>query len=154
MSWSPDEPDDFPDDTGTIREIIDRGPTKNIHFFNHIPTDNRELAKEATGITNNQGGVILIGVNFNGEIIGLDNSEEIYHQSIETLEEYIEPELSYSLRIIDIDEEEIIVINVDRYTQTQYKTIHAMEKRFYMRGFHSSNPLRPTEVASIIKNIE
>lgn len=154
MSWSPDEPDDFPNETGTIREIIDRGPTNHIHLFEQMPSDERELAKEATGITNKRGGVILIGVDIDGMITGLVNPEETYYQSIETLEEYIEPELSYSLRLIDIDDEQIIVIKIDRYTKTQYKTIHAMEKRFYMRGFHSSNPLRPTEVASIIKNIE
>lgn len=154
MSWSADETDDFPDDTGIVREIISRGICNTIHFFSELPGEEHELAKEATGIANHQGGVILLGVKKSGEIVGLTSPEETRYSASETLEEYIEPKLQYNLRVKEVEEGSIIIIKIERYTETPYDTIHAMNKKFYMRSFNSSKPISPVEVANIIRNID
>lgn len=151
MSWSVEESDDFPDESGEIREILDRGICDTIHLFLDFPEYGEVLAKEATGIANREGGVIVLGVQRDGTPSGLANPEEKYQKVIESLEEYIEPDLNYDLRLKSIDGKNIIIVKIERYTENQFNTIHAMDYVFYRRGFQSSKPLSPAEVVNILR---
>ena len=62
-----------------IVKLIQDGENSYIEF-KEDPIDNKKLAKEIVGLSNHKGGFIFLGVNDNGEIIGLtrtDNEERI-----------------------------------------------------------------------------
>ena len=67
-----------------IVKLIQDGENSYIEF-KEDPIDNKKLAKEIVGLSNHKGGFIFLGVNDNGEIIGLtrtDNEERIMIYSL------------------------------------------------------------------------
>lgn len=146
MSWSDEPPEDDLEEP-IIREILDKGVSETIEFFPAIPEKRKELAREAVGIANSRGGVILLGVSPDGDLIGLSEPRGVWNDTTEILEERIEPSLKYSMNTHEIEGEEIVSIRIKMYEQLPF----AMERTFYLRKSHSSEPLPPVNVFELMK---
>lgn len=57
---------------GEIKLLADRGEGDNVDFKLRVPSKIRELSQEVCAFANSDGGYLLIGVDDNGVIIGVD----------------------------------------------------------------------------------
>lgn len=144
MSWS-DEPPEDRLEKPTIREIIDRGRSETIEFFPSIPDEEDDLAREACGIGNHKGGVILVGVNSSGETKGISDTDTIFDRVAEILEDLIEPSLRYVMHVYEIDDENFLLIRIKKFSNLPF----AMDRRFYLRKSKKSRPIPPSTVRDL-----
>ena len=57
-----------------LKKIISKGESQTVEFKERLPPDN-VLARELVAFANTNGGIILIGIGDNGEIIGMSKKE-------------------------------------------------------------------------------
>src|SRR5215212_7186034 len=57
-----------------ILEIIKQGESETVEFKSSLPPD-KVVARDLTAFANTKGGIMLIGVDDNGEILGLADTE-------------------------------------------------------------------------------
>jgi hypothetical protein len=111
----------------TLREMSKEG--KRVEFKREFPgTD--ELSKEIAALANTDGGVILLGVNDNGEVVGLDNPQEVQSR-IEglTTSSKFRPPLYPEFYILQMEEgENILLIEVE-----ELDSPCALNYRYYSR---------------------
>jgi predicted HTH transcriptional regulator len=144
MRWS-DDPVEERLEVSDIREILDTGRSPTIEFFESVP-DEFDLVKEACGLGNRSGGVILIGVNNNGELEGLEDAEECIDEIAEIFEDWIEPDFSYDLYPIDIDGSDVLVARIIKYTETESALPFAVKGQFFHRKAKRSYPMSPSRL--------
>ncbi|PSP94602.1 hypothetical protein BRC91_05060 [Halobacteriales archaeon QS_4_62_28] len=144
MSWSDEPPEDRLEEP-TIREIIERGRSETIEFFPSIPEKEDDLAREACGIGNHKGGVILVGVNSSGEIKDISETDAIFDRVAEILEDLIEPSLRYVMHVYEIDGENFLLIRIKKFSNIPL----AMNRRFYLRKSKKSRPIPPSTVRDL-----
>lgn len=103
--------------TEQIKQIIATGEGYNAEFKETIPSKTSELSREICAFANTTGGILLIGVDDDNEIQGveLDNrTRSRIHQSIGE----ISPELTtFRVYEVDVDGKNIVVIEVDASAQ-------------------------------------
>lgn len=100
-----------------IKEVITKGEKVDIEFKSWKKIkDKKELMKiitrEAVGLTNTKGGLILIGVEDNGEITGWDNYDT--QNILESIHERTIPKLFTDIEEINIENKIILIITVHK----------------------------------------
>lgn len=91
MSESPEQDDDlitnsfvyqtgggakFDTSAEGLKRLIAEGESDTVEFKTKLPPEN-EIAKVMTGFANSRGGILIIGVNDKGEIVGLQDNEAL-----------------------------------------------------------------------------
>ncbi len=94
-----------------IREIIAKGEGLTTEFKQRFST-HPKIAKEIIAFANTKGGVLLFGVDDDGSIYGVDSEKEIVELVKETVEEYCEPKVKYSIEFIELFGREIVSVEV------------------------------------------
>jgi predicted HTH transcriptional regulator len=85
-------------------------------------TDNiANIAKVVTALINTQGGDLILGVDANKNIIGIDDAENEKKKIHKHLFAYIKPIPPVSLHVIHYNEKDIILINVWMGAQKPYQ---------------------------------
>lgn len=99
-----------------ISQIIKAGETNTVEFKSWVKTSNYKemidlVVKEAVGLANTKGGIILVGVEDNGEVTGCTKfdtqkiMESIYDKTIPKLFTYID--------VYKLDDKDILIITVE-----------------------------------------
>ncbi len=152
-----------------IRKLIDEGEGKNLEFKSSVRWDyhnnrmNRnleyEIAKTIAAFANTEGGVLLIGVNDRGEILGIkkDISTLGKKKSIDGFLLHLDNLISSNLgtlmtanctaEIIEIEGKQICCMNVNMSS----KPVYIKENDFYIRSAASTRKLTTREVGTYIK---
>jgi len=149
MSWSDDDVEDrlgVPD----IREILKTGRSSTIEFFPDIPSEESELAKEACGLGNCSGGVILFGVDTDAEVKGIHDADTTFDKIAEIFEDRIEPDLVYDLYTVRLEEDMILISRIRKYTETDTKLPFAVDGQFFYRKAKQSHPMSPATVKELM----
>ena len=114
--------------------------------------------KTLAGFFNSEGGKLLIGVNDNGEILGIEQEVEKLHKKsndkfLNHMKNKFKAKLGagnydlYSTRIINIDGKDIILIECEKSKEPIFT-----EDKFYVRESVATDELKGQEIYTYIKN--
>lgn len=92
-------------------ELIDAGEGLKIEFKRKFSTFEK-MAKEMIAFANTKGGDILIGVEDNGKIRGIESEKEVAELIEITAREYCEPPIDYDIEFIGLKEKDVAVVTV------------------------------------------
>lgn len=93
-----------------LRELIARGESSVLEFKRKFTTSEK-IAREIIAFANTTGGYLLLGVDDNGLIKGVDSEKEqidLLSVAIHT----IDPPLDVTMEVVEIDFVDVIVVNV------------------------------------------
>lgn len=117
-----------------------------------------ELKKEVVAFANTCDGTIYIGINDNGEVIGVENSDDIIERAGASIRNSIKPDLSMyiMLNVEQIENKNIVVIKVQRGASRPY---YIAEKGLkpsgvYIRQGNSSVPASEEYIRQMIKETD
>ncbi len=141
--------------------IIDKGENDQIEFKSSLRWDyNQEkvnkvleqvIAKSISAFLNTDGGMLFIGVNDNGEILGLDSDYQSMSKKsrdgfLLTLTSVVNAHLGkqwhkyLSINMISINDKDICIVNIDKAPEPAFLEKKGNEE-FYIRTSASSQPL-------------
>jgi Predicted transcriptional regulator containing an HTH domain and an uncharacterized domain shared with the mammalian protein Schlafen len=124
----------------TIQLLIDSGEGYNVEFKVRIPSKVRELTEEIRAFANTNGGYLLIGVDDDGQVIGV-NLENDKRSSIQDSIGEISPALHCKLYSVNIKDKTIWVIDVPSGKDKPY----IFSGSIYVREGANSQKLRTAE---------
>ena len=117
-----------------------------------------ELKKEVVAFANTCDGIIYIGVNDKGEVIGVENSDDIIERAGASIRNAIKPDVSMyvTLNVELIEKKNIVVIRVQRGASRPY---YIAEKGLkpsgvYIRQGNSSVPASEDYIRQMIKETD
>ena len=93
-----------------LREIIRVGESSTVEFKRKFTTIDK-IAREVIAFANTTGGMLLLGVDDNGTIVGVESEKEQIAQ-IEACQLVITPELTLTTEVIGIDQRDVVVVYV------------------------------------------
>lgn len=88
-------------------------PESNTLEFKRDASSLESLLKSVVAFANTAGGIILVGVEDNGDISGLSNPSKVQEQIANGIAHRIKPQLLPDFQIVSIDEKQILAIQVD-----------------------------------------
>ncbi len=117
-----------------------------------------DIKKEVIAMANGIGGVIYIGVGDNGDVIGIDNADEVIRRVSNTVRDAIKPDVTMFVRYNTITEDgkTIIAVEVQSGTNKPYY-LHAKGLRpegVYVRQGTSSVPASDIVIRKMIKDTD
>lgn len=98
-------------DARTLRQIIEVGETDTVEFKRKF-SGFEKIAREMIALANTRGGVLLIGVDDDGSIVGVRSEKSEIDLITVTAECYIDPPIEAEIDIVDIDGEDVIVVRI------------------------------------------
>lgn len=130
-----------------IRQVIKSGETNTVEFKSWRKTLNYKemidlLVKEAVGLANTRGGIILAGVEDDGEITGCTKFDE--QNIIEAIYDKTIPKLFTDIEIIELDDKEILRIIVEKSSEI----VSTSNGIAYRRLGKNTKPYYPSEYSS------
>jgi hypothetical protein len=151
-----------------ILNVIRQGESKNIEFKETLSLDVRKNTKEkyielsvlktVTAFLNTDGGTLLVGVNDNGEITGLDDEIDKFHKSLDKfllhfknlikaqVGEGFYPLIDY--RVVQVSNKSILLVECDKSRSECFLG----GKDFYVRTNPATDKLEGAELIEYIKN--
>lgn len=104
-----------------LKEIIRQGENSSVEFkSSRVRPDS--LAKEIVALSNSSGGIIIIGLNDEGEIEGIDNEFEYEEWIMNISRNNVIPEVDLEVTKKKIDNKEIILVNIPKGIRKPYQT--------------------------------
>ena len=109
-------------ETNELLDIIDRGEDSQ-HQFKEIFSSSDALASELVALSNSLGGMIVVGVKDNGNIVGLtsENIRQTNNLLSNVASEGIKPAINPITEIIKIDEKKLMIIYVTKGLNKPYQ---------------------------------
>lgn len=93
-----------------LRELIAAGESSTLEFKRKFTTVEK-IAREIIALANTTGGHLLLGVDDNGKVIGVESEKEQIDQ-LEVALHTIEPPLTCSIEVVEIEFKDVIVVTV------------------------------------------
>lgn len=93
-----------------LREIISHGESSTVEFKRKFTTVDK-IAREIIAFANTTGGMLIIGVDDNGTIVGVESEKEQIAQ-VEACTLVITPELQLATEVVEIEFRDVVVIHV------------------------------------------
>jgi predicted HTH transcriptional regulator len=94
-----------------VLSLIEQGEGINIEFKQRF-SSHEKLAKEMIAFANTRGGFILIGIDDDKSIYGIDSEKSDIELVKITAEKYSEPPVQFEITSIEIQQKDILVIEV------------------------------------------
>lgn len=144
-----------------VRKIILRGEKMrfqesfNMELKEILTT---ELKKEVVAFANTCDGTIYIGINDKGEVVGVENSDDVIERASASIRNAIKPDITMyvTLNVEQIENKNVIVIRVQRGASRPY---YIAEKGLkpsgvYIRQGNSSVPASEEYIRQMIKETD
>lgn len=134
----------------TIVKIIEDGENDKVEFKTEM-YDTEKLSKSIIALSNSNGGTILIGVDNEGEIVGIKNhSKDKIDKDIQNIcHDKCIPSIKVETDSIEIYNKELVIIKVPQNKGIQHNT-----GVFYIRKGSTNRKAHPHEVESLFKKEE
>ncbi|HOV31909.1 MAG TPA: putative DNA binding domain-containing protein [Candidatus Hydrogenedens sp.] len=126
-----------------ILELIKQGEGHHLEFKRE-DENNPDFAKTIAAFANTDGGKILIGVDDNGDIIGMSNPDKFMSRLDDIAYNKCNPPITILQEVCSIQNKEIIVVSIPKGIQRPYMT----NGKFYIR---SSNRVREASREEILR---
>lgn len=130
-----------------INQIISAGETNTVEFKSCIKSPQYKalidlLVKEAVGLANTKGGMILVGVEDNGTVSGCTDFEE--QNIMESIYDKTIPKLFTDIEVLTIENKNVIKISVEKSSEI----ISTSNGIVYKRLGKNTKPWYPSEYSS------
>ena len=153
------------------QDIIAKGENDKIEFKSSLKWDFNQdkvnkaleivIAKTISAFLNSDGGMLLIGVNDNGNVVGLENDYQTMSKKnsdgfVLAMTNLINQNLGkkthkhISMDVISINEKDICIVKIEKCDAPVFLT-HAGKEEFYIRASASSQPMAMSEAFAYIK---
>ncbi len=131
-----------------LREKIFLGEDSMIEFKRELP-ERKELSDEMAAFANDRGGVILIGVEDNGGIVGIDREslERVEKTVVEICQDSIDPPVHIVTEKLCIDEKNLIKIDVSR---TPF--VHRSANGYFIRQGSTKREMTTEQLGRLLQN--
>ena len=135
-------------DKTEFKLVLGKGETQTIEFKSRFPANARDLAKEVAAFASTDGGTVLLGVEDNANVVGLDGirsdvERKALRERIEGLcAQSIVPPVQVSIEYVRFDDLQIVLIEVP----SSVDEIHYVSGRPYIRSMSISRVATPQEV--------
>ncbi|ANQ49137.1 ATP-binding protein [Flammeovirga sp. MY04] len=107
-----------------LRQLIKKGESRNLEFKQRVTKPDR-FAKTVSSIANTQGGILLVGVNDDHSINGIDPFEEQYVAD-EIIKYNIHPPLHVKFSTIETDDGLVLMLKIPN---SEFKPHRALSKK-------------------------
>lgn len=94
-----------------VLEMIEAGEGLHIEFKQRFST-HEKIAKSIIAFANTDGGSILIGIDDDKSIYGIDSEKSDTELIIQTATRYCEPEVKLNIHSFEIENKEILVVEI------------------------------------------
>lgn len=131
--------------TDEILELIKEGENQKVEFKEEVEPN--KLAKELVAFANTNDGLILIGVDNERDIKGVNDPRKSEEKIMNIAQENCNPSIYLETREYNINNEKIIAIFVPQGKDKPYQ--QKDNKRFFVRRGSTSRPTGPTEIREI-----
>ena len=108
------------------------------------------ILKSVIAFANTTGGIMLIGVEDNGTIVGVADSGKIQEQLANSISNRIKPQLMPEIGVTHVNDKTVITLQVEHSPGPYYLSDKGIEKGVYIR-MGNSNRLAGPEVTEEIK---
>ena len=110
------------------------------------------ILKSVIAFANTAGGIILLGVEDNGAIVGVDNPARVQEQLANSIANRIKPQLIPDFNVTVIEKKSIISLQIEHGHGPYYLSDKGLEKSVYIR-MGNSNHLAGPEVVEELKRM-
>lgn len=124
--------------------------TENIEFKSEITND---IYKEVIAFANTDGGIIYIGIDDNGNVIGIHDIDETYTRLTNGIRDAITPDVTMFIKYT-LQDNRVIKININEGTYKPYylKSKGLKPGGVYIRQGTSAVPASSEQIRQMIKN--
>lgn len=95
-----------------IKELIALGESTTLEFKRKIISPVK-LAKELAAFANTKGGNLLIGVDDDGTIVGIDSEKSAIELVNQVCEFFVDPPLKPKIEIVNVSWHDVLVVQID-----------------------------------------
>lgn len=132
-----------------IEKLCLVGENKTLEYKRN--TDSLDsVLRSVVAFANTVGGIILIGVEDNGEIVGLDHPGKTQEQLANSIANRIRPRLIPDLIVEKINDRSVIALRIEHTSGPYYLNDRGIEKGVYVR-MGNSNHLAGVEIIEELK---
>ena len=94
-----------------VLELIEKGEGLNIEFKQRFST-HEKIAKEMIAFANTRGGFILIGVDDDKSVYGIESEKSDIDLVNDAADKFCEPPVNLKIDTIEIDEKDLLIVEV------------------------------------------
>lgn len=105
-----------------LKELILNGESSTLEFKRKISSESK-IAKEISAFANTIGGVLLIGVDDDGTIYGVESEKSESDQIEKICNFYIEPPVQYYFEMISVNGKYVAYIKIPRSNLRPHKVV-------------------------------
>ncbi len=107
-----------------LRAIIELGETDTVEFKRKF-SGFEKIAKEMIALANTRGGLLLVGIDDDGRIVGVDSEKSEIDLLTSSAEFYSNPPIEIDVEVVDIDGVDVIVIKIPESRTKPHQLIHS-----------------------------
>ncbi|MDE0396809.1 MAG: putative DNA binding domain-containing protein [Candidatus Poribacteria bacterium] len=136
----------------SLTELIEKimlGEDSTIEFKREMPPQRNSLADEIAAFANTQGGIILIGIDDNREIVGIEpqNLDNVEKTIVEICEDSIEPAVPIFTEKLRIEDKSLLKIEVPRSL-----FVHKTSNGYFARQGSSKREMPTDQLARLLQS--
>jgi len=95
----------------SIAELIRKGEGETIEFKRSL-AELREIVETICAFSNTRGGIVLVGVNDKGEVVGVDVSRSTIENLVSRIARETNPRIYPEVEVVEFNGRKVIVIRV------------------------------------------
>lgn len=145
MSWRDESVETRLSETD-IEDALKYSSNEVLEFFPNIPENLSNLLKTIVEFANHKGGTVFVGINEDGDYVGVSDRESVKEDIGVNIEDRVEGDLNYYIFEYEIESSDIIEIRVKQFSELPC----AVDGKFYQWKPIQTRPLSPSEVKSLM----
>ncbi len=122
--------------TRQLQAIIELGETDKVEFKRKF-SGFEKIAKEMIALANTRGGMLIIGVDDDGSVVGVDSEKHEIELITTAGEVYCEPAIDADIEVVEIEGEDVIVVHIPESQSKPHRLINSEangnDTRVYIR---------------------
>ncbi len=131
-----------------IIKLSQLGEGKTLEYKRNT-TSLASVLKSVVAFANTAGGIILIGVDDDGTIVGVNNPGKTQEQLANSISNRIKPQFIPDVTTIDIDNKSVIALQIEHTQGPYYLNDKGLEKSVYIRVGNSNHLASPEVIGEL-----
>jgi len=111
-----------------LRAIIELGETDTVEFKRKF-SGFEKIAREMIALANTRGGLLLVGIDDDGRIIGVESEKSEIDLLTSAAEFYSDPPIETEVDVVEIDGVDVIVVEIPESRTKPHKLVYSPSER-------------------------